>query len=305
MKSRPQLKRSFEHLAQRVFNVPLMIEERKAEIICAALHQRLGIASLDRLDGTTLEASNMLALAGDARRSYDDWKPFHVDGEIAVIPVDGTLVHKFGWLDPTSGMTGYDGIGRKLRAALADDTVKAIWFDIDSPGGEVAGCFALAFEIAKASQSDGGKKPIWAYVNEQACSAAYALACVCDRIYGPADAVAGSIGSYVLHIDFSKAMDKAGMQATMIRAGARKARGNPYEGLDKETLAKLQAWVDDTRDRFAGLVAMGRQMKVTDVLATEGDWFTASDAVDLGLMDGILSEQDAWGQLLDQIKRSD
>lgn len=304
MRQRPKIARSFEHLAQRVFNVPLMIEERKAEIICAALHQRLGVTSIDRLDGTTLEASNMLALAGDAKRSYEDWKPFHADGPVAVIPIDGTLVHKFGWLDPISGMTGYDGIARKLRAALADDTIKAVWFDVDSPGGEVAGCFALAQEIALASASDGGKKPIWAYVNEQACSAAYALTCVCDRVYGPNDAVVGSIGSYVMHVDFTKALDKAGLKVSIIRAGERKAKANPYEELDKEMVTKLQAWVDDTRDRFAQLVAMGRQIPLKTVLDTKADWFTAVDALELGLIDGIMSEQDAWNLLLQELSRS-
>lgn len=304
MRNRPKIHRSFEHLAQRVFNVPLMIEETKAEVIAAALQARLGIIQLDRIDGTTLDAAGMQALAGDARRNYDNWKPYHTDGNIAVIPVDGTLVHKFGWLDPTSGMTGYDGIAKKLRAALADNDVKGIWLDIDSPGGEVAGCFALAAEIAKATASEGGKKPIWAYVNEQSCSAAYALTCVCDKVYGPADAIAGSIGSYVMHVDFSKAMDKAGITVSIIRAGERKARTTSSEKLDDPARAKLQDWVDDTRFRFAQLVAMGRQIKVEAVMATEADWFTAQDAVDLKLMDGILSEQEAWDRLTWEIERS-
>ncbi|PZU59822.1 MAG: serine peptidase [Sphingobium sp.] len=302
MRKPTETRRSFEHLAQRVFNVPLMIEPTKAEVIAAALQQRLGILKLDRLDSTSLDAVGMQALAGDARRSYENWKPFHADGQIAVIPVEGTLVHKFGWLDPMSGMTGYDGIARKLRAALADNDIRAIWLDIDSPGGEVPGCFALAHEIALATQTEGGDKPIWAYVNEQACSAAYALACVCDRVYGPADAMVGSIGAYVMHVDFTKMLDKEGIAVRIIRAGARKAKTGPYEKLDDPALTKLQDWVDDTRDRFADLVAMGRGLSVDYVLDTEADWFTGPDAVDLGLMDGLMGEQDAWNLLLEDIR---
>ena len=303
MKTRPNIQRSFEHLAQRVFNVPLMIDERKAEVIAAALQQRLGIMKVNRIDGTTLEAAGMQALAGDARRSYENWKPYHADGNIAVIPVDGTLVHKFGYLDPVSGMTGYDGIARKIRAARADAEVKAIWLDVDSPGGEVAGCFALAYEIAKGAGSEGGK-PIWAYVNEQSCSAAYALSCVCDRVYGPEDAVAGSIGSYVMHVDFTKALDEAGLTVTMIRAGARKARSGPYEVLDDPARDKLQLWVDDTRERFAQLVAMGRRLTVDAVMATEADWFGGAEAAELGLMDGVMGEQEAWDRLSWEIERN-
>lgn len=298
--------RTFAHLAQRLFNVPLMLTETKAEIICAALQQRLGIAHFDKIDGTVLGATEMQSLASDARRSHgDDWKIFPMDAGIAVIQIDGTLVHKSGWVDPFSGMTGYDGIARKFRAAMADPDVKAIWLDIDSPGGETAGCFALAHEMALATESENaGGKPVWGYVNETACSAAYALASVCDRIYGPVDAIAGSIGCYVLHVDMTKAMDKNGLQVTMIRSGDLKARGGPYEGMDEQTYDKLQAWVDDTRVRFAELVAAGRRLNVKDVLATEGDWFQAADAVDLGLMDGILPEAEAWGLLEQHIQRS-
>lgn len=287
-------RRDFPMLAQRVFNTPLMISEHKAEVIAAALHQRLGFNSFERLDGTVLEASDMLALAGDARRNYDDWKPFHADGNIAVIPITGTLVHKFGWLDPTSGMTGYDGVAKKFRAAAADPEIRAIWFDIDSPGGEVAGCFALCEEIAQATQSEGGDKPVWAYINEQATSAAYAIASVCDRIYGPRTMCTGSIGAYMMHVDFTKALDKNGIQPTIIRSGKRKARTTSYEKLDDPAKAKLLSMVDETRDIFANLVALGRGLSVEDVLATEADIYSGSDALEIGLVDGVMSEAEAW-----------
>lgn len=38
-------------------------------------------------------------------------------------------------------MTGYDGIRQSFLTALADPEVNGICTDIDSPGGEVAGCF--------------------------------------------------------------------------------------------------------------------------------------------------------------------
>lgn len=304
MKRRAEPKRELTHLAQRIFNVPLMISEHKAEVIVAALHQRLGIGSFERLDATVLGASDMVALAGDARRDYgENWKPFAQDDGVAVIPISGTLVHKFGWLDPMSGMTGYDGIARKFRAALTDPDIKAIWLDIDSPGGEVAGCFALCEEIAKSTQSEGGPKPVWAYINEQATSAAYALACVCDRIYGPRTMITGSIGAYMMHVDFSKALDKNGIAVTIIRAGARKGRMTNVAPLDDKALAKLQDMVDETRDIFAELVAMGRNIPVKSVMATEADIYSGSYAVALGLVDDVMSEQEAWDLLQLEIGR--
>jgi capsid assembly protease len=292
------------HLAQRVLNVPLLIEPRKAEVILVALQERLGIVSLDRIDGTTLDVAAMQSSASDARRDHsEDWKPYPMADNVAVIEISGTLVHKYGWLDPMSGMTGYDGIARKLRAAMDDDAVKAIWLDIDSPGGETAGCFTLAEEIASSTKSEGGK-PIWAFVNEQATSAAYAIASVCDKIYGPADAIVGSIGCYVLHVDLTAALTKGGVKATMIRAGDRKARTNPYEGLDEAASAKLQSWVDETRERFISIVAAGRALPKAKVRGTEADWYPATEALSLGLLDGILTETEAWAKLQRSLARA-
>lgn len=304
MKRRSEPKRDLSHLAQQLFNVPLMITEHKAEVIVAALHQRLGVSSFERLDGTTLAAADMAALSGDARRSYDDWKPFHADDGVAVIPVSGTLVHKYGHLDPYSGMTGYDGIAKKFRAAIADNDIRAIWFDIDSPGGSTSGCFALCEEIARETQSEGGDKPVWAFINEQATSAAYAIASVCDRVYGPRTMITGSIGVYIMHVDFSKSLDKDGLAVTIIRSGERKGRTGPTHPLDKKASAMLQAMVDETRTIFCELVAMGRGLTVEQVMATEAEVFTGGNALALGLVDGIMSEGEAWELLQYELGRT-
>ena len=88
-----------------------------------------------------------------------------------MIQVEGTLVQKLGTLRPYSGMTGYDGIRQNFLEALSDPAVEAIVLDIDSPGGEVAGCFDLVDTIYAAR----GEKPIWSVLSESAYSAGYAL----------------------------------------------------------------------------------------------------------------------------------
>lgn len=298
----------FPLLARQLLDRPLAVTPFAAQAALLALQHRLGIVSIDTIDSIGLEARQMLergALAVDAQRDRNSGRSFHTDGEIAVIPIDGTLVHKFGWLDPMCGFTGYDGITRKLRDAARDPSVEGIWLDIDSPGGSTMALFALVEELASMTLSEGGK-PIYAYVNEQACSAAYAIASVCDRVYGPASAIVGSIGCLIIHSEMTAALDEKGINVTIIRSGDRKARGNPYEKLDKKTLAKLQASVDDVRDRFAAVVAMGRGITTEQALATEADWFEGEAAVELGLMDAVMSEREAWSALedqIDQIKR--
>lgn len=298
--------KTFGHIAQQVLDQPLAMLEHRVEVALLAVQQRLGIVDIKNIDGISLEAKHMLDRAAgpaDAARDRSSGRTFHADGDIAVIPVDGTLVHKFGWLDPMCGFTGYDGILRKLRDAYRDPAIGGIWLDIDSPGGSVSGLFALIEEMASMTQDSGGK-PIYAWVNEMACSAAYAIAAVCDKVYGPSSAMVGSIGCVIVHSEVTAALDDAGIKVTIIRSGERKMRGNAYEKLDKRTLAKLQASVDHVRDRFSTIVSMGRSITLEQAMATEADWYEGEEAVALGLIDEVLTEGEAWARLEDEIDRN-
>ena len=131
-------------LAQRLFNTPLAITPAKAELVMAALADRFGITKLFRANG------DAVALSEFGFSESDDEVPdryYDVVAGVAVIPINGTLVQKSGYMRPTCGMTGYDGIRANLSMALEDDGVRAIMLDIDSGGGEVAGCFDLVDAI--------------------------------------------------------------------------------------------------------------------------------------------------------------
>ncbi len=289
--------RDFGRLSQRLFNVPLMIEPAKAEIVCAALMNHLGITNFNRIDGVTLGAMDLKQRAEDALSEDRPSTRFYqlVDG-VAIIPVEGSLVQKQAGLDPWSGMTGYNQIARKLKEARSDSSVRAIMLIIDSPGGEVAGCFDLARQISEGSARNGGK-PIWAFSNEMACSAAYAIAGSCDRVFMPETGIIGSVGVWTMLADMTGGLEKNGIEVTLRRAGERKARGGPYEKWDEQTLAKIDAWINQTWTIFANLVAQNRPMTLKEVFDLEGDWFAGDDAMDTGLMDGIGSEADVFEEL--------
>lgn len=282
----------FARVASRLFNAPLMLRPEKAEMLCAALVDRLGIASLERIDGTTLGAAQL-------RQQAMDWgepKPktardmYEVSRGVATIQVNGTLVHKLGGVEPYSGMIGYDCLDRIVRDAIENKEVGAILLDLDSPGGEVAGCFEFARRLRGIGARAGGK-PVVAFANEMACSAAYAIASSCDAVMTTETGIVGSIGVWTMLVDMTKGLSKNGIEVTMIRAGDRKARGGPYEHADKATFEKLQAWVDETWAIFAEHVAEGRPLTAQAVLALEGDWFTGSEALDLGLVDAVDSPE--------------
>ncbi|QGZ56746.1 S49 family peptidase [Paraburkholderia acidiphila] len=291
---------NFPHLATRLFNVPIAILPHKAEIVMAALADRFGIAQLFREDGSALALAD-----GGARaflEEFDDsepaqYRPYDVAEGVARIPVEGTLVHKLGTLHPFSGMTGYDGIRALLSMALGDDEVRAIMLDIDSPGGEVAGCFDLCDAIYAAR----GQKPIWSVLTESAYSAAYAIASATDRIIVPRTGGVGSVGVICMHVDMSQALSRAGIDVTLIHYGARKADGNEFNPLTKDALRRFQSDVDAMGEIFVRTVARNRDLKTAAVRDTEAGTFLGADGVDIGFADAVMAPDEAFASLLDEL----
>jgi signal peptide peptidase SppA len=272
----------FPYLAQQLFNTPIAIHPQKAEMIMAALSERLGITHLVRHTG------QITALAPDLMLDDDDaadHRPYTVVNAIAVIPVCGTLVQKLGSMRPYSGMTGYDGIRTILAMALADTTVRAIILDIDSPGGEVAGCFDLVDAIYTAR----GTKPLWAVLNENAYSAAYAIASACDHITVPRTGGTGSIGVIAMLVDISKALAAGGTTVNIIQFGARKSDGAACQPLADAARDRFQNQIDTTGELFVDTVARNRNLKASAIRATEAATYMGAAGIEIGLADALLA----------------
>lgn len=282
----------FPHLAQRLFNVPLAIHPQKAEVIMAALSERLGVTHLVRADGVNVMLSEP---EWDGPAEPD--RPYEVtDDGVAIIPVRGTLVQRNG-LHPYSGMTGLDGVRTKFAMAVADTDVRAVVLDIDSPGGEVAGTFDLVDAIFAAR----GTKPVHAVLTECAFSAAYALASAADRITVPRTGGIGSIGVIALLVDLSKALTAGGITVNVIQFGARKADGAEFQPLPKEARARFQAQIDEIGELFVTTVARNRGISAAAVRATEGATFLAAEGVRLGLADAIMAPDQAYRELVSSL----
>ncbi len=172
----------------------------------------------------------------------------------------------------------------------------------DSRGGEVAGMFAAAEQIAALAKAEGGK-PIYAWLDEKACSAGYALASACDKIYGRRECMGGSISCLINTVDVSAAMNKAGIKPVVIRPEWSPLKGGAQFGeeVTPEHIAPMQRIVDEAADQFVEFVAAMRGISEKSIRALGGQVFTGPDLVRHKLIDGIASEADAWGALKTEI----
>jgi ClpP class serine protease len=71
-------------------------------------------------------------------------------GGVAVLPIVGVLFPKASLFSQVSGATSMDQLRASLRAALADERVRSIFFDVDSPGGSVSGVAEATADIRAA-----------------------------------------------------------------------------------------------------------------------------------------------------------
>lgn len=301
-------------IAARIFNTPLMVDAGKAVAIVAGMGGRLidgqlvidGPAAIDHVAFSGGRPSEKMGRLGDPMgtrieaRGYGD-NILTRFGSVAVIAIEGTLVHKGAWLGSDSGETSYEGIQTQVLRAMRDERVRGIVFEVDSFGGEAAGAFDTADMIAELS----AMKPTIAILTDFALSGGYLLAAAARQIVLPENGYAGSIGVVAMHVDFSRAIENDGVRVTVLTSGARKDDGSPFKPLGADVAARWQADLDEGREQFATAVARyrGRRLSTSAALATEAGVFRGEDAVEAGLADGVVRPSMAFAEFVQRVNR--
>lgn len=270
-------------LYTHVLNAPLLVEPRRGEALLNAY-----------LQGDTEEI--YLGPRGSSVVSVGPSGGVQSPGKIAIINISGALASR-----PTPGPSGdgpqnYEQIGADFDAAMADASVGAIVFRLDSPGGFVAGCFDLTDHIFESR----GVKPIVAVVDDMAYSACYAIAAACDEIWVTRTAGVGSVGVVSYHIDQSAYDKNLGVKVTAIYAGAHKNDFTPHEPLSDAAREREQAEVDRLYALFVESVARYRGMRADDVRKTEALTYSGPDALSIGFADKLGTLDDALMALSEQ-----
>lgn len=218
-----------------------------------------------------------------SRLDLEPRRPILSQEETALIPVCGFLTHHpvddFWEPDRTS----YDEIREAFTAALDDPDVTRIAFDIDSPGGEVNGLFDLCDLIFEAR----GVKPIEAFANDNAFSAAYALASSAGKVWCSRTSGVGSIGVIATHVDLSGYDKKEGFKMTELFEGAHKNDLSPHAPLTEEARFETQKEIKRLYELFVRTVARNRKLPIDVVKATEAALFFGENAFEAGLADGF------------------
>lgn len=207
------------------------------------------------------------------------------EGAVAVVPVCGVIANRMSLLTDISGGTSAEALTSAVNQLAADDGVKTVILDMNTPGGTVEGVEELAAAIGAAKAS----KPIVAQVNACCASAGYWLASAASEIVVTPSGRVGSIGVMSCYDDISKLLEIEGINREIIVSA-------PYKGelagglpMSDDARAFLQSQVDAYDAMFVNRVAAGRGVSAEIVRSQfgKGRMVMAQAAVDAGMADRV------------------
>ena len=196
-------------------------------------------------------------------------------------------------IDITEVITKYDqdcgpaGMVTKaniLKRCYSANNIDAIVLRIDSGGGEGYAMFHMREAIAERN------KPVYAFVSDFACSAAYGIASSCDGIYVNMDlAKVGSIGAYTTLLDYRKHFERQGVKIHEIYAAQSRDKNIEFKEAIKGNYDPLRAMLSVFTQKFIDGIASDRKSKLSDdqKLWNTGKTMYAKDALSIGLVDKI------------------
>lgn len=240
----------------------------------------------DKIDIKAIEAiRDQKSEVGD-QSTINNPKRYQVINDIAIIPIQGVIAKRMNLFTQISGGVSTQLTGNDIKEALADDSIKSILLDIDSPGGTVDGTQELA-DIVFAGRD---KKPIVTYSDGMILSGAYWVGSAADAIYISGDTIdIGSIGVVSSHVDYSEYEKKIGVKTTEIYAGKYKRIASDTKPLTKEGKQYIQDQIDYLYSVFVDQVAKQRGVSSEIVLKNmaDGKIFIGKQSLTAGLVDGI------------------
>lgn len=217
-----------------------------------------------------------------SERPMSNTRNVRIKNGVAIIPIHGVITAREDIFTFLCGGTALDGLIRDFHRVLDDSEVKAILFDIDSPGGVAIG----TSEIAEAIYNARTKKPIYSYVGRNCCSAAYWLASATEKIIAHKSALVGSIG-VVSSIPIQEKADKDGFKhIEVLSSNAKNKRPDPRT---PEGLTEIKKELDAIENEFITSLAKYRGLSESKIMEDfgQGGVVLGGQALALGMVDEL------------------
>jgi len=187
-------------------------------------------------------------------------------------------------LRPGLGLTT---TAKMLERAFGTRNARAVAMMINSPGGSPAQSHLILQRIRQFATEK--KLPVFAFIEDIGASGGYMLACAADEIIADPYSMVGSIGVVGGSFGFDRLIERLGIERRLYTSGERKAMLDPFLPEKPEDVKRLKAIQKEIHELFIALVKerRGSKLKGTERNLFSGEFWTAQNALDLGLIDNI------------------
>jgi protease-4 len=225
---------------------------------------------------------------------YDSYAPpnrswFTPRTKIAVIYGLGAIQRGSSGYDPVlspgSTSMGSDDLTEAFKKAGDDDSIRAVVFRINSPGGSVVASELIRHQVEICAS----KKPVVISMSEYAASGGYWIATPGAAIFADRGTITGSIGVLGGKFDVSAAASSIGVNSGSAVRGRNAEMYDPFTGFtDSQARLFHQQVLGDTYQYFLKIVAAKRHMTVDQVNEiAQGRVWTGEQAVKNKLVDKL------------------
>ena len=178
-----------------------------------------------------------------------------------------------------------DKVINDLRKIREDESIKALVFRVNSPGGSAYGSEQIWREIALMKE----KKPVIVSMGDYAASGGYYISCAADYIVANPTTLTGSIGIFGMFPNFDGLLNnKLGLHFDIVKTNKFADFGSmnrPFNGGEKEI---MQNYINNGYELFVKRCADGRGMSTEAIKKiAEGRVWTGAAAKELGLVDEL------------------
>jgi protease IV len=180
----------------------------------------------------------------------------------------------------------------KAFKTIEEKKFPALLLRIDSPGGTVGDSQEI-FAALQRLQSEKNLKVVASFGNISASGGVY-IGVGAKHVVANPGTITGSIGVILRGNNLERLLDKVGVSFKVVKSG-------PYKDIlafDRELTSEeehiLQELIDTSYQQFVETVARGRNLEVETVKSfADGRVFTGQQALELGLVDRLGTEEDA------------
>ena len=206
------------------------------------------------------------------------------ENQIALIYASGPILPDFDSLFASMSVVTPETLKEAFEKARTDDSVQAVVFRIDSPGGSALASDLIWREVMLTQR----EKPVVVSMGNVAASGGYYIAMAAGTIVAHPSTITGSIGVFGGKLNMKGLYNKIGLTKEIIAHGQNATLYSDYGGFTNTERERVEKMMKTVYEDFVRKAAAGRSKSFEEIdEIAQGRVWTGKQAKALGLVDEL------------------